>query len=163
MQIELLHLRTVSYTVMMDNPCVADKSWIVTCLPSKMSVSSHAKFTSIIDIFGRCVWSSLRMSVPPLSNSALHSFLTHCNLVTPSPYTCIRWRWIWLGKYVLHIKSRWYSELPHWTKFSMSLPLHVKLSSEYHLTDWLLSICCMLSQLQSCLLTAKYNTWLTQR
>jgi hypothetical protein len=50
--IRLLHLWTVSYIVLMDNNIVADKSCIVTSLPSKMSFSSHATFTSIIGMFG---------------------------------------------------------------------------------------------------------------
>jgi hypothetical protein len=38
---------------------------------------------------------------------------------------------------VLHVKSRWRCELPHRTKFPMSLQLHTKLSPEYRLSDWL--------------------------
>ena len=143
MEIGLLHWRAVSYIFVMDNHCVANKYWIATALPSKMSFSSHATFTSIIDMSGRWVWSSLWMSVPPLSICALFSGTWQSRYtVTLHLY---QWRWIWLGN-VLHVKCRWYCELPHWSKFPMSLPLHINLSPENCLTDWLTlvqsAVCC---------------------
>jgi hypothetical protein len=77
------------------------------------------------------VWLPSRMSMWLSSNSLC------CVFITLSPYICSNGDEYWWSKHVLTIKTKSHYKLPHWPTLPMSLPLHINLSPEKHLTNWL--------------------------
>lgn len=97
----------------------------------KIRSSTLAAVMWISDVLGQPSLSSW-MSVWPFLNT-LHHFLTCCTPVIPSPYTSMNCREFQCGERVPTIKAESHHEL--WvTKFTMSLPLHIKLPSTWHVT-----------------------------
>ena len=81
---------------------------------------------------GQTNTSSSWMSVWPFLNT-LHHFLTCCTPIIPSPYTLINCHEFQCRKHVPPIQAESHYEL--WgTKFTMSLPLHIKLPPAWHVT-----------------------------
>jgi len=93
---------------------------IVTHQFSKISPSTCATFTPILDVVGQIVQSSLWIHIWPFANT-LHHFLTCCPPTTAA-YTLSSDSEFWKGKHILPIKPESHYEFLCRTKFQTSLP-----------------------------------------
>lgn len=86
-------------------------------------------------MLGQPVQSSSWLFNWPFANP-LHHFLMSITLIMPSHYTSISWWWNLLGKTCFAHRNWLHRELCS-IKFPVSLPLHISLSPERHMTEWL--------------------------
>jgi hypothetical protein len=126
------------------NSNAADKSQIITWF-SKISSSTLAAFTTILDVLGRPVRSWTCMFIQSFSNT-LHHFLICCTLIMPSSYTSINWQSISMGETCFPHKN----QIPLQTSSQHHVSIVTATAHQprtYPLSIWLIWLLC---QLVSC-------------